>query len=76
MLHFGPHVLGFLGWQQVAAKPPKNWHALMTEVEVVFGISSEQLEERFFALEKRRDESSAQFVLRVEMERRMLAMDR
>ncbi len=62
MLHFGPHVLGFLGWQQVAAKQPKNWHTLMKEVKVVFGISREQLEERFFALEKRRDESSAQFV--------------
>ncbi len=62
MLHFGPHVLGFLGWQQVAAKQPKNWHALMKEVEVVFGMSREQLEERFFALEKHRDESSAQFV--------------
>ncbi len=48
----------------------------MKEVEVVFGMSSEQLEERFFALEKRRDETSAQFVLRVEMERRMLGMDR
>ena len=47
----------------------------MKEVEVVFGLSGEQLEENFFALERRRDESSAQFVLRIEMERRKLGVD-
>ncbi len=73
---FGPHVLGFAGWQQVASRGCRTWAQFVKEVELVFGLSSEQLEEQFFALEKRRDESSAAFVMRVEMERRRLGMEK
>lgn len=43
--NFGPHVLGFMGWQQVSAKPNRDWNGFVREVELVFGMSSEQLEE-------------------------------
>jgi hypothetical protein len=39
--HFGPHVLGFLGWQQVAVKPMRSWFQFRQQVELVFGLSQE-----------------------------------
>lgn len=48
----------------------------MKEVEEVFGVTKDQLEEQFFGLTPKQQETSPEFVLRVEMERRRLNLDK
>ncbi len=50
----------------------RGWASFKNEVEAVFGLTSEQQEERFFSLRPRAGEQSAQFAVRVETERKRL----
>ena len=45
-------------------------------MEEVFGVTKDQLEEQFFGLAPKPQETFPEFVLRVEMERRRLGMDK
>ena len=47
-----------------------SWGEFVQAVEREFGMTEEQREEKFLALEPKQGESSAQFVLRVERMRR------
>jgi hypothetical protein len=74
--NFGPHVLGFVGWQQVSHKMPRTWHDLRREADICFGLTKEQMEEQFFSLKKEAGESAAAFIVRVDLERRKLDVSR
>ena len=50
MATFGPVILGPLGWQQINRAVCHSWLLFKQEVESVFGLSPEQLKERFFTL--------------------------
>lgn len=45
-------------------------------MEEIFGVTKDQMEEQFFALAPKPQETSPEFVLRVEMERRRLNIDK
>ena len=49
-----------------------SWFSFTRETEAVFGLTEEQLEDEFFALTPQPGETSAAFVLRVELERKRL----
>jgi hypothetical protein len=53
-----------------------TWARFVKEVEEIFGVTTDQLEEQFFALTPSPQETSPSFVLRVETERRRLNIDR
>ncbi len=38
---FGPHLVGFEGWQQICDRDMVDWWQFEKEVESVFGLSSE-----------------------------------
>ncbi len=52
-----------------------SWQKFMRCVEEAFGMTQQQLEDTFFALEPEQGEASAAFVMRVERERRSLGID-
>jgi hypothetical protein len=54
----------------------RTWAKFVKEVEDIFGITHDQLEEQFFALAPKPQETSPSFVLRVETERRRLDIDK
>jgi hypothetical protein len=72
---FGPVLLGVLGWQQLSGRTFASWSSFKRIVEELFGQTEEQLEEAFFSLRPNVGETSARFVLRVEMERKRLGID-
>jgi hypothetical protein len=62
--------LGARGWQQVKDKYFHDFASFKKEVELVFGLTKEQMEEKFFAMAPGPGETDASFILRVETERR------
>jgi hypothetical protein len=42
---FGPYLLGARGWQQMGGKQFANWERFVAEVEDIFGMTADQLEE-------------------------------
>lgn len=74
--NLGPYILGAKGWAQLGNKSYRSWGMFEKEVEEVFGVTKDQMEEQFFALAPKPQESSPEFVLRIEMERRRLGVDK
>lgn len=74
--NLGPYVLGAKGWAQLGNRGYRTWAQFEKEVEEVFGVTKDQMEEQFFALAPKLQETSPEFVLRVEMERRRLGIDK
>lgn len=73
--NLGPLIVGSLGWKQLRGKCLDRWHLFTKAVDEVFGLTRQQLEDQFFALEPHQGESSAAFVMRVEVARRNVGVE-
>jgi hypothetical protein len=67
----GPILVGAAGWSQVKNAPIVNWVSFKREVEKVFGLTSDQLVEKFYSMTMTATETPAAFVLRVEAARNL-----
>lgn len=67
----GPLILGPVGWSQVDTTRIHDWVSFKMAVEEVFGLSQDQLVEKFYALSPFAGEQPAKFVMRVETERKL-----
>ncbi len=73
--NLGPLIIGAVGWQQIKGKHMSDWSRFTKAVEEAFGLTRQQLEDQFFALEPQAGEGSAAFVVRAEVARRKLGVD-
>jgi hypothetical protein len=64
-----------MGWQQLRGRNLDDWLKFQRAVEEVFGLTRQQLEDQFFALEPAPDKASPAFVMRVEVARRNVGVD-
>jgi hypothetical protein len=67
----GPIILGAVGWSQIDQSMVRTWRSFTAQVEEVFGLKTDQLVEKFFAMTQAAGETTARFVLRVEAERKL-----
>jgi hypothetical protein len=70
-----PVILGAKGWQHFRGSRWHSWQGFKDSVSGEFGLSMEQLSARYYALTPRAGEGTAEFVIRVEQQRRTLEMD-
>ena len=67
---FGLLLSGPLGWQQLNQNCIYSWDTFMMELERIFGLSTEQKMDQFFALKHKVDKTDYVFVLHVEQQHR------
>ncbi len=64
-----------MGWQQLKGKRIDDWCQFVRVMEDIFGLTRQQLEDQFFAIEPLAGETSPAFVMRVEVARRNAGVD-
>ncbi len=72
MLQLGPVLLGAKGAQYYQRELFTGWADFKRQVDRDFGLSDDQLRERFFGMTHGAQESDASFILRVEQQRRSI----
>jgi hypothetical protein len=72
MRQLAPVLLGARGWLHYQRTTFYNWNHFKGQVSNDFGLSEAQLNARFFGMYPKEGEASANFVLRVEQQRRQL----